>query len=75
MKKRIIYTDHALKQMEARGITRAQVQRAILGPDVELPGNNPGTLRLHKRVSGGRELQVIYKPKKSVDLVITACWR
>lgn len=53
---------------------RTQVQGAVDEPDVELPGNNPGTVRVHKRLNEFREVPLIYKPKKSVNLIITACW-
>lgn len=61
--------------MLARRIMRTQVQGAVDEPDVELPGNNPGTVRVHKRLNEFREVPLIYRPKKSVNLIITACWR
>jgi hypothetical protein len=61
--------------MKARGISRQDVRSTVIEPTIEMPGKNPGTKRVRKSISKSKTLEVIYKPKKSIILIVTAWWR
>jgi hypothetical protein len=75
MRKKIIYTDHALERLTLRGITEEHVRSAVLEPSVKIDGHNPGTTRVWENISRGKCLEVVYKEKKTAIVVITAYWR
>ena len=72
---KVIYTDHALDRLESRGISKEEVEEALRNPDSRMPGAQDNTRRVHKRMPNGRSLQVIYKPKGTIVVIITASWR
>ena len=71
----VILTRHARERMRQRGITKRYIEIALADPDATMPGVQPGTFRIHKRMPDGNTLQVIYKPKPEGALIITAAWR
>ncbi len=71
-KKHIILTKHAEQRLRERGITLHQVRYAVTNPDMILPAWDK-----KKRVMkdfGARCLDVIYREKESVIILITAVW-
>lgn len=71
----IIYTDHALDRLESRGITKREIEETIRNPDSRMPGAQAHTERVHRRMPNGRSLQVIYKARGAMLIIITACRR
>ena len=69
----IWYTDHALKRIRQRRITREQVEVTINEPHVVDQDKIPGR-RVANREFGRRRLKVVYAPTNSDVFVITAYW-
>lgn len=68
-----IYSVHALEQMEARGITRHDVETALNRPiGNPLPGQ-PGSIWIRGHSAGGRILKVCVRMDDK-SFVITAAW-
>lgn len=71
-KKHIILTRHAEERLRERSITLQQVKHAIDNPDMKLPAWDK-----KKRVMkdfGDKCLDVIYREKESVIILVTAVW-
>jgi len=66
----IRYTDHADLQMQARGISRDEVEAVMADPDIRLPGRQ-GRQQVLKRVAG-RLIYVVYMPADPDRWIITA---
>jgi len=74
----IIFSKHALKRMELRGITKERVIEAIKNPDIEEDWYNDRIMcrKKHSPSPNCRmELRVMYKRIKNNKLIITAYWQ
>lgn len=71
-KKYIILTHHAEERLKQRNINLEQVKKAIYEPQITLPawGNKKRVMRDF----GSRCLDVIYREKETVIVLITAMW-
>lgn len=74
--KRIEYDPHAVRRMQKRGITRADVRfllaTGLWQPEAALPGRDP---RFSKRgYIGRREARVVYLENAERLYVVTAEW-
>ena len=71
-KKYIILTRHAEERLKQRNITLGQVKKAIYEPHINLPAWDK-----KKRVMrdfGNKCLDVIYREKENVIIIVTAVW-
>jgi len=71
-KKYIILTRHAEERFKQRNISLEQVRRAIYEPNVTLPAW--GSKKRVMRDFGNKCLDVIYREKETVIIIITAVW-
>lgn len=71
-KKYIIITRHAEERLKQRSISVEQVKRAIYEPHVTLPAW--GKKKRVMRDFGNRCLDVIYREKETIVIIVTAVW-
>ncbi|MCA9433483.1 MAG: DUF4258 domain-containing protein [Candidatus Omnitrophica bacterium] len=69
------YTNHVLKRCRQRDIDLEQIKETVKSPDIILPGNQENTVRVHRTLSPGKNLQVIYKETSTKYRIISAMWR
>jgi hypothetical protein len=69
--KPIWFEAHALQRMNQRGISRQQVESAVRNPDVQRPARRPGAIRLERRLSSSRRINVIVEEEKTFIRVVT----
>ncbi len=71
---KIICPSHAKERMERRGVSREQVEKAIINPEITVPCIQKNRKRVMKKF-GSKTLDVIYEPKEKGKVVlITAVW-
>jgi hypothetical protein len=71
---KIICPIHAKERMEQRGISREQVVKTIINPEITMPCIQKNRRRVMKKF-GSKTLDVIYEPKEKEKIVlITAVW-
>ena len=68
----IIFTVHALKRMQERSITRAEVTATLRKPDLTVLEEKD--LMVFRKVYGIKTLEVISEVRKLKFIVITAYW-
>ena len=71
-KKYIIFTRHAEERLKQRNISVEQAKRTIYEPHVTLPAW--GKKKRVMRDFGNKCLDVIYREKETVIIIITAVW-
>jgi len=70
---RIVYTPHALKRLQKRGISKEQVEKTLAEPEITLPTQNPRRGRVKKKF-GDKYLDVIFERRPNYTLIITVVW-
>jgi hypothetical protein len=71
-KKHLILTKHAEERLLARNIKIEQVKRTIYEPQMNLPAW--GKKKRVMREFGEKTLDVIYREKENVIIIVTAVW-
>ena len=71
--KPIFISRHALLRVRQREISLEEVKATIRRPDLKVPSKR-GRLKAVKKFRG-RELVVIYKRTRHLDIVVTVFWR
>ena len=71
-KKHLILTKHAEERLLARNIKIEQVKRAVYDPEVILPAW--GKKKRVMREFGEKTLDVIYRERENVIIIVTAVW-
>ena len=66
-----IYTDHATRRMQKRGITRDQVTETVEQAEIRYPDLTEGRW-VHLRTYGQRQLKVVIAQENDDLLVVTA---
>ncbi len=75
MPDRIIFTTHAEKRLRERAIDKAEIEYAVAHASVQVPGKNPGTIRIIAEMGFERKLSVIYKRvSERAIVVVSAYW-
>jgi hypothetical protein len=67
------YSDHALRKMAQRRITKLDVESALRRPTGAPTPGQPGTMWIRGYAAGGRILKVCVRATDP-DYVITAAW-
>jgi len=67
------YERHALARMRERGVSRAQIEAAILAPDWIAPANKDARNKIVQRI-GKRSLVVIVEETPSFIRIISTWW-
>ena len=65
-----VYTSHAKKRIDERGLTVAQIEETVLQPDSLLSGAKGRIVA--RRGFSGNILEVIYRRQEELIIVITA---
>lgn len=70
----IIFTDHAIRRMRGRSVSRAQVIETIKNPEIEIAED--GNIKLLRKKLGDKSLEVAVEMKsgKKKIIVITLYW-
>jgi len=68
-----IFTDHAMRRMQKRGITKAQVRETVDQPEIRYPDRVEGRW-VHLRTYGQRQLKIVIAPQNHDVHVVTAYW-
>ncbi|OGF61924.1 hypothetical protein A2926_00360 [Candidatus Giovannonibacteria bacterium RIFCSPLOWO2_01_FULL_44_40] len=68
----IIFTNHALKRMRERKVSRAQVLETIKNPEIEIVED--GNIKLARRGFAGKSLEVAIENGGNKTIVITLYW-
>lgn len=70
----IIFTDHALRRMRERKITKAQVVETVKNPEIEMAEDDD--IKLLRKHFGNQSLEVAVEMKggKNKIIVITLYW-
>ena len=67
------YERHALARMRERGVSRAQIEVALLAPDWTAPADRDGRQKIVKRM-GKKSLAVIVEETPHFIRVISTWW-
>jgi hypothetical protein len=70
-------SNHTVREMNGRGITRAFIESALESPDrVTADRTDPALSRSFKSIAafGGRLLRVVHRPEGDDIFVVTAHW-
>jgi len=72
----VILSQHTLREMGGRRITRAYIEAVLAGPAYTTPDPDPALTRAFGPVAafGGRMLRVVYRPQGADIFVVTATW-
>jgi len=71
---KIICSIHAKERMKQRGVSRKQVEDAIINPEITMPCLQKNRRRVMKKF-GSKTLDVVYEPKEKDKVVlITTVW-
>jgi len=70
MKKKLVFTKHALERMPKRGVSKEVVMQIIETPNHELPIQADNTQEFEKKIDK-KEYYVVVEHKKSVLVVKT----
>ncbi len=68
----IIFTDHALKRMRERKVSRAQVLETIKNPEIEIVEDN--NIKLLRRKFKNKPLEIAVETGKNKIIVVTLYW-
>ena len=68
----IIFTDHALKRMRGRKVTKTQVAATIKNPEIEIIES--GGVKLLRKKFKDKSLEVAIESGKNKIIVITLYW-
>jgi len=68
----IIFTNHALKRMRERGISRAQVLETIKNPEIEIMEDD--NIKLLRRKFKDKSLGIAIESGKNKIIVVTLYW-
>ena len=70
---RIFFSQHALKRMDERKISKAQISKAFDKPFATLPTIDKHRRRIMADIDN-EVLDIIYVPKKDKVLIVTIAW-
>jgi hypothetical protein len=68
----LVFTDHALKRMNERKVTKSQVTVALKTPDI-ITDEEDG-VKIFRKKLGNKILEVVAEIKKNKFIVITLYW-
>lgn len=68
----LIFTDHALKRMNERGITHKDIWETYTFPDFQNRKKNDAVERTKKFEK--TEVTVVFKHNKQNEVIIVSCW-
>ena len=68
----IVYTDHALRRMLVRGITREMVRATLVSPEQTGTGYKSRTLAYNS--FGDRRIKVVYSVEDKRFVIISVMW-
>ena len=69
-----IFTDHAARRMQQRGITKRQVKETIEQPQMKWSDRKIKQRRIYVRTYGQRQLKVVWTPENHDAYIVTALW-
>lgn len=69
----VIWTNHALMRLDARGLSQDLAWQAFSSPDHKLPGKNPGTTEFQKKIGSSR-ITIIAKQNERGEWLILSNW-
>jgi hypothetical protein len=67
----VAFDEHALKRMQERGVTEAQVLATLQNPDRTGLHANPGRLRVRRHYGSHTAVDVVYEEEASRIVVIS----
>ncbi|MBP9815555.1 MAG: DUF4258 domain-containing protein [Candidatus Levybacteria bacterium] len=68
----LILTNHALKRMSERGITKKDIWETYKFPDAQVEKENNTTERRKKLQA--REISIIFKRNLKNEVIVLSCW-
>jgi Domain of unknown function (DUF4258) len=71
-KDEVALDEHALKRMNERGITEAQVLATLRNPDMTGLRADPGRLRVRRHYGSHASIDVVYEEEPTRILVVSA---
>ena len=71
-KEEVAFDEHALKRMDERGITEAQVLATLQHPDMTGLRADPGPLRVRRHYGSHASIDVVYEDEPTRILVVSA---
>ena len=70
---KIYLTEHALKRIAERKVTKQQLVEAFKKPFATLPTKDPQRRRIMARI-GEQTLDIIYVPRRGKMIIVTVAW-